>query len=64
VSELVHCNPFTAHRIELERRALGSEFVEADAEWNLHPQSRHNHPNLHVLRGGWRRPASACGCGW
>jgi transcriptional regulator with AAA-type ATPase domain len=50
VSELVHCNPFTTHRIELERQALGSEFVEADAEWNLHPQSRHNHPNLLVLQ--------------
>ena len=34
VSELVHCNPFTARRIELERQALGAEFVEKDAEWN------------------------------
>jgi transcriptional regulator with AAA-type ATPase domain len=49
VSELVHCNPFTARRIELERQALGAEFVEKDAEWNLHPDERHNHPNLLAL---------------
>ena len=50
VSELVHCNPFTSHRIELERQALGREFVEQDAEWNLHPDERHDHPNLQALQ--------------
>ena len=49
VAELVHCNPFTTRRIELERQALGAEFVEADAEWNLHPHARHHHPNLLAL---------------
>jgi len=49
VSELVHCNPFTARRIELERQALGPEFVEQGAEWNLHPEGRHDHPNLLAL---------------
>ena len=49
VSELVHCNPFTARRIELERQALGREFVEQDAEWNLRPDERHDHPNLLAL---------------
>jgi DNA-binding NtrC family response regulator len=50
VSELVHENPFTAHRIELERQALGREFVEQDAEWNLRPDDRHDHPNLLALQ--------------
>jgi transcriptional regulator with AAA-type ATPase domain len=50
VSELVHCNPFTSLRIELEREALGREFVEQDAEWNLHPDERHDHPNLLALQ--------------
>jgi transcriptional regulator with PAS, ATPase and Fis domain len=50
VSELVHENPFTAHRIELERQALGREFVEQDASWNLHPDDRHDHPNLLALQ--------------
>ena len=49
VSELVHCNPFTARRIELEQQALGREFVEQDAEWNLRPDERHDHPNLLAL---------------
>ena len=49
VSELVHCNPFTARRIELEREALGTEFVEKDSEWNLQPEGRHDHPNLVAL---------------
>jgi transcriptional regulator with AAA-type ATPase domain len=49
VSELVHCNPFTARRIELEREALGTEFVEKDSEWNLQPERRHDHPNLVAL---------------
>jgi transcriptional regulator with AAA-type ATPase domain len=49
VSELVHCNPFTARRIELERQALGAEFTEAEADWNLHPDERHDNPNLLAL---------------
>jgi transcriptional regulator with AAA-type ATPase domain len=49
VSELVHESPFTARRIELERQALGAEFVEKDALWNLHPEGRHDHPNLLAL---------------
>jgi DNA-binding NtrC family response regulator len=50
VSELVHCNPFTSRRIELERQALGREFVAQDAEWNLHPDERRDHPNLLALQ--------------
>jgi len=34
VSELAYCNPFVARRIELERVALGQEFVPTEAVWS------------------------------
>ncbi len=34
-SDLAHCNPFLPERIALERRALGSDFDESSADWNL-----------------------------
>jgi len=33
VAEVSYANPFLAERIEYERRALGSEFDEAQANW-------------------------------
>ena len=34
-SSLSHCNPFLPERVELERRVLGSDFVQGDGVWNL-----------------------------
>ena len=35
VSRLVYCNPFLPERIEHERAALGAEFDDRDARWNV-----------------------------
>ena len=35
VSQLAFCNPFTPERIECERAALGSDFVEGEPVWSL-----------------------------
>lgn len=39
ISQLIDCNPFLPERIQLERRALGKQFSETDAQWNLHPSA-------------------------
>ena len=36
VSEINYVNPFLAKRIDLEREALGSEFDDSKADWNLY----------------------------
>ena len=46
ISEIINCNPFLPDRIELERLALGSEFVESGASWNSHPSQHKESPNL------------------
>lgn len=35
LSATAYCNPFLPDRIDLERRLLGDQFVEQDADWNL-----------------------------
>ena len=35
ISRLVYCNPFLPERIEHERAALGDEFDDRDARWNV-----------------------------
>lgn len=35
VAEVSYANPFLAERVDYERRALGSEFDESQANWNL-----------------------------
>ena len=45
-SELAHCNPFIARRTELERRALGTEFDERFAQWNVERDAAADQPNL------------------
>jgi transcriptional regulator with AAA-type ATPase domain len=35
VSQLAYCNPFLPERIECERAALGSDFVEGEPVWSL-----------------------------
>ena len=49
VSALAYCNPFVRQRIELERKALGRQFVETEAFWNLQPDREGDHPNVSRL---------------
>ena len=35
VAKVSYANPFLAERIDYERQALGSEFDESQANWNL-----------------------------
>jgi len=44
VADLAHANPFLPQRIELERAALGSEFDERYAGWNVQ-RGPENNPN-------------------
>ena len=46
ISQIINCNPFLKLRIELERKALGADFVEENADWNLHPSQHQQTPNL------------------
>ena len=50
IADLTYCNPFLPHRIELERAALGTAFVEQNAEWNMRPEAMEEHPNVAALR--------------
>ncbi len=46
VSRIAYANPFLPERIALEREALGREFVEAGAVWNVRADLAEDHPNL------------------
>ena len=46
VSKLIYCNPFLPERIEFEKAALGSEFDEHGAQWNLRLGSGRKPPNV------------------
>lgn len=50
ISGLAYCNPFLPERIAYERQALGSDFLETRAEWNIDIQSQGMHPNIDALR--------------
>lgn len=50
VSQLGYCNPFLPERVELERAALGDEFVEGEPVWSYrieHPAPRENVWRIH-----------------
>lgn len=49
ISGIINCNPFLPARIELERLALGREFIESGANWNSHPSQHHQSPNLEKM---------------
>ncbi|UCC29519.1 MAG: sigma 54-interacting transcriptional regulator [Phycisphaerales bacterium] len=49
IADLMYCNPFLPERIECEREALGGEFDESMAEWNLRGDIRGDHPNVRKL---------------
>lgn len=59
ISGLAYCNPFLPERIAYERRALGSEFLETRAEWNIDIQSQGMHPNIDALRDRSERLGAA-----
>jgi transcriptional regulator with AAA-type ATPase domain len=47
VAAIAYCNPFLPERIDHERRALGVDFDESEALWNLHgaaPDLSHANP--------------------
>ena len=46
VAQIIECNPFLPERIEFERDALGADFVEQNANWNLHPHEHQQTENL------------------
>jgi hypothetical protein len=48
VSQLTFCNPFLPERIAWERAALGDEFDERYAHWNLDPEGQLS-PNIERL---------------
>ena len=48
ISRLAFCNPFLPERIRWERAALGDEFDERYAHWNLDP-AQHLSPNVERL---------------
>ena len=51
VSALSYCNPFLPERIDYEREALGDDFVETEAVWNIREALDDERPNLSILRG-------------
>lgn len=55
VAKLINCNPFTPERIHREREALGKDFVEADAVWNISMDLDGGRPNIQRL---WERVES------
>src|SRR5688572_14313215 len=46
VSDLAYCNPFLPERIAYERAALGDEFDERAARWNIDADYSADNPNL------------------
>lgn len=49
-SELVHTNPFTPARLEVERALLGDDFEELGPVWSLDPNEDRERKNLTLLR--------------
>jgi hypothetical protein len=49
VSQLAYCNPFLPERVELERGALGDDFVEGEPVWSL-PVDQPERPRANVWR--------------
>ena len=49
IEHLAYSNPFLPERIQHEKDALGDEFVEEDANWNLRIDSGGMHPNIRRL---------------
>lgn len=46
VSNLVYCNPFLPERIQWEREALGDDFSESEAVWNIRAGLEADRPNI------------------
>ncbi|MDH3973518.1 MAG: sigma 54-interacting transcriptional regulator [Deltaproteobacteria bacterium] len=46
ISKLAYCNPFLPERIEYEREALGDNFDEGEAHWNIKAGHYDERPNL------------------
>lgn len=46
ISKLAYCNPLLPERIDFEREALGPDFDEGEAHWNIKAGSYDERPNL------------------
>src|SRR5580704_16540733 len=49
ISQLGYCNPFLPERVELERAALGADFVEGEPVWSQQVQDP-DRPRVNVWR--------------
>ena len=49
LSQLAYCNPFLEERIELERVALGDEFVKTDPVWSFRADMDEERANINAL---------------
>jgi hypothetical protein len=49
VSRINAANPFLPERIDAEREALGTAFVEAGAAWNTRPPTAESHVNVRTI---------------
>src|ERR1700736_4975983 len=49
VSQLAYCNPFLPERVDCERAALGSDFLEGEPVWSL-PVDQPERPRANVWR--------------
>lgn len=46
LANLAYSNPFLPERIDFERQALGNQFDERTADWNLSPTAKDEYPNV------------------
>jgi len=49
IARIAHLNPFIPERIELERKVLGSDFIEDRSDWNRRPEMQGTPPNVQRL---------------
>ncbi|MDH3598617.1 MAG: sigma-54-dependent Fis family transcriptional regulator, partial [Candidatus Tectomicrobia bacterium] len=49
VADVAYCNPFLPERIACERAALGPDFVESEALWNMRGDDRDT-PHVNSLK--------------
>lgn len=49
ISDLAYCNPFTPHRLECERQALGERYVAGAVVWSNRPDDEGERENIRRL---------------
>jgi DNA-binding NtrC family response regulator len=64
VRQITGSNPFLPERIAAERAALGSRFVERDADWNMRPPTAQLNRNHDTLLGRCREIIDRARSAW